>query len=199
MFDGGNHYLCEHAAGPARTCDFRCGRIILQQPLDRAQVAKLLAERKTDLLTKFISKRGRPFSARLALDADQKVGFEFEPREQKRPGRKPADPKTPPTPIDFTGQEPVGRCPRCGGRVFETETDYRCEKTQAESKPCKFRSGKVILNQPLSRQIMGQLLAGDRTELLDQFVSRRGRPFKAWLVLQEGKVTFEFPEKQATD
>jgi DNA topoisomerase III len=198
VFDGGNHYLCEHAAGPARTCDFRCGRIILQQPLDRAQLAKLLAERKTDLLTKFISKRGRPFSARLALDADQNVGFEFEPREKKRSSRKTGDPKAPLTPIDFTGQEPVGRCPRCSARVFETETDYRCEKTQAESKPCKFRSGKVILNQPLSREVMGQLLAGDRTELLDQFVSRRGRPFKAWLALQDGKVTFEFPEKEAS-
>ncbi|MEO7559892.1 MAG: topoisomerase C-terminal repeat-containing protein, partial [Nitrosospira sp.] len=38
---------------------------------------------KTDLLPKFISKKGRPFSAYLVTGADGKVGFEFEPRETK--------------------------------------------------------------------------------------------------------------------
>jgi len=199
IFESGNRYLCEHAVGSARSCDFRCGRIILQQPVERPQMVKLLTERKTDLLTRFISKRGRPFKARLALDDQQKVGFEFEPREKKRSGRKPAESKAAPAPVDFTGQEPVGPCPSCGARVFETETDYRCEKTQLEQSPCKFRSGKVILNQPISRENMTQLLASKRTEILDQFISKRGRPFKAWLFLEDGKVTFGFPEKESSD
>ena len=38
---------------------------------------------KTDLLTKFISKKGRPFSAYLVAGKDGKVGFEFEVRETK--------------------------------------------------------------------------------------------------------------------
>jgi DNA topoisomerase-3 len=38
---------------------------------------------KTDLLPKFISKKGRPFSAYLVAGADGKVGFEFEPRDTK--------------------------------------------------------------------------------------------------------------------
>ena len=46
------------------------------------QVAKLLHAGKTDLLSKFISKKGRPFSAYLVAGTDGKVGFEFESKER---------------------------------------------------------------------------------------------------------------------
>jgi DNA topoisomerase-3 len=197
IFESGNHYLCEHAAATPRTCTFRCGRIILQQPIERAQLTKLLAEGKTDLFTKFISKRGRPFSAFLVLDADKNVGFEFEKRERKAGGaRKSGGPKEPRPKLDFSGQESIGKCPRCGGRVFESETDYLCEKSQADKRPCKFKTGRVILQQPISREQAARLLETGRTELLDKFISRRGSLFKAWLVLQDGKVTFEFPDRE---
>jgi DNA topoisomerase-3 len=48
---------------------------------------KLLATGKTDLLTGFISRKGRPFKAFLALK-DKKVVFEFLPRKSKP--QKPA-------------------------------------------------------------------------------------------------------------
>ncbi|HJT51450.1 MAG TPA: topoisomerase C-terminal repeat-containing protein, partial [Nitrosospira sp.] len=61
----------------------KIGKIILSRPLEREQVTKLLSRGKTDLLTKFISKKGRPFSAYLVAGPEGKVGFEFEPREAK--------------------------------------------------------------------------------------------------------------------
>ena len=51
---------------------------------------KLLAGGKTDLLHRFISKKGRPFSAFLVRGADGKVGFEFAPRAAK-PGKAAAE------------------------------------------------------------------------------------------------------------
>jgi len=161
-------------------------------------MAKLLETGKTELLTRFISKRGRPFSAYLVLDEDKKVGFEFEKREAKtKTTRGARGTKEPEPKIDLSGLESIGVCPRCGAPVFETETDFLCEKTQADSKPCKFRSGKVILEQPVDRAQMIKLLQEGRTDLLSQFISKRGRPFSAWLVLDEsGKVTFEFPERE---
>ena len=54
---------------------------VLQQPVARAQMIKLLTSGRTDLLDKFISKHGRPFPACLVVDADGKVGFEFPARE----------------------------------------------------------------------------------------------------------------------
>jgi DNA topoisomerase-3 len=134
------------------------------------------------------------------LDADGKVGFEFEARKGRTGARaKAQSPADPPVRIDFTGLQPVATCPRCGGRVFATEKDYVCEKSQAETKPCKFRVGRSILQRELTPEELGKLVKDGRTELLNHFVSKRGRPFSAWLVLDDrGKVGFEFPERTDT-
>jgi DNA topoisomerase-3 len=200
VFDAGMNYVCEHATGKDRKCDFRTGKIILQQAIEPAQISKLLATGKTDLLDKFVSKKtGRPFKALLTLGKDGKVGFEFEKREPRAKGAAAKKPKEPPVKIDFTGQEPLGKCPRCGGRVFEGPKDYVCENSQAEKKPCKFKTGKVILQQPIDRAQVSRLLETGRTELLDKFVSgKTGRPFSAYLVLDENdKVGFEFPPRDS--
>src|SRR6185503_10209754 len=156
---------------------------------------------KTDLLQRFISKKGRPFKAFLVLK-DGAVGFEFEPRpaRTKKAGGK-GEPKAPAPKIDFTGQEPIGKCPICDAPVFETETGYLCERSQADKRPCKFKISKTILQQPIERAQAAKLLSGDKTDLLDKFISKACRPFPAYLVMDDmGKVTFEFPphEEKAT-
>jgi DNA topoisomerase-3 len=85
-----NSYACEHAVAAEKTCTFRVGKVILQREIPKEQVQKLIATGKTDLLPKFISKKGRPFSAHLKLDKG-KVGFEFAekaPKTKKPPVRK---------------------------------------------------------------------------------------------------------------
>ncbi|MBV8628447.1 MAG: topoisomerase C-terminal repeat-containing protein, partial [Paraburkholderia sp.] len=65
-----------------KTCDFRSGKVILQQEIGREQMAKLLEEGRTDLLTNFKSSRtGRNFKAFLVKQSDGKIGFEFEKKE----------------------------------------------------------------------------------------------------------------------
>jgi DNA topoisomerase-3 len=197
VFDAGMSYLCEKAAGAGKTCSFRSGKIILQQPVEPAQFTKLLAQGKTDLLTGFVSRKtGRKFEAFLGLK-DGEVKFEFVPRERK-PKAKGAKPKAPPPKLDFTGQETLGPCPKCGGRVFEGPQSYVCEKSQAERKPCKFKISRRILQQPIERAQAQKLLAARRTDLLDKFVSAKtGRPFPAFLVMDDtGKITFEFPPRE---
>ena len=200
IFENGPNYACEKAVGPNRTCDFRSGGVILQQAVDRNQMIKLLSTGKTDLLPKFISKKGRPFGAYLVVGEGGKVSFEFEPRAPKTgkgKGSKEAKAQAPAEKIDFTGQESLGKCPKCGGQIFEGEKDYLCEKSQASTRPCKFHTGKMILQQPVDRAQMAKLLAAGKTDLLDKFISKAGRPFPAFLVLDEnGKVTFEFPPRE---
>ena len=124
------------------------------------------------------------------------MNFEFPPREAKK-GAAARKPKEPPQKIDFTGQEPIGKCPKCGGRVLEGPNDYVCENTQAEKKPCKFKTGKLILQQPVERAQVAMLLAKGKTDLLPHFVSgKTGRPFAAYLILDDNdKVGFEFPPR----
>jgi DNA topoisomerase-3 len=198
VFETAMHYVCEKSTGPNRTCDFRSGKLILQQPVERAQMQKLLATGKTDLLQKFISRKNRPFKAFLVLK-DGGVGFEFEPRPArgKKAGAKSSEPKTPAPKIDFTGKQPIGKCPKCGGQVFDTEAAYLCERSQADRKPCKFKLSKVILQQPIAPAQAAKLLSGNKTDLLKEFISKAGRPFPAYLVMDDmGKVTFEFPPRE---
>jgi DNA topoisomerase III len=197
VFDAGMNYVCEKAVGTDKTCDFRSGKIILQQEIAPEQMKKLLETGKTDLLTQFVSKRnGRAFKAFLVAGKDGKVGFEFPPREFKGrdgAGRKPREPAPK---VDFTGKEPLGKCPQCGGNVFETDAAYVCEKSQVDKKPCKFKVGKTILQQPIEPTQAQKLLTTRKTDLLDKFISKAGRPFPAYLVLDDnGKVTFEFPPR----
>lgn len=197
VFDAGMNYVCEKSVGAAKSCDFRSGKIILQQPIEAAQMKKLLETGKTDLLEKFVSKRtNRVFKAFLVAGKDGKVSFEFAPREAKAKGGTERKPKEPAPKLDFTGQEPIGKCPKCGGRVFESEKDYLCEKSQADSKPCKFKTGKMICQRPIEREQVMKLLTTGRTDLLEKFISKAGRPFSAHLVVDDsGKVTFEFAEQ----
>jgi DNA topoisomerase-3 len=84
VYEMGLAYVCEHSVAKPKTCDFRSGRIILQQEILPEQMAKLLNDGKTDLLPGFISQRTRrPFKAFLVKGKDGKISFEFEERKAK--------------------------------------------------------------------------------------------------------------------
>ncbi|TSE33443.1 DNA topoisomerase III [Tepidimonas charontis] len=84
----GSQYVCTRAVPsgeqPTPSCDFKTATTILQQSIAREQMAKLLAEGRTDWLDGFVSNRTRrPFRAALVWDAEAgKVNFAFEPREK---------------------------------------------------------------------------------------------------------------------
>ena len=195
VYDAGMNYVCEKQAAPEKTCTFRSGKIILQQTIEPAQITKLLATGKTDLLTKFISKKNnRPFKAFLVVK-DGKTAFEFAPRE-KSAKAKDGTPSEPLPKIDFTGKAVVGKCPKCGGNVCDTEAGYLCENSQRETKPCKFKIGKIILEQPIEPAQAQKILAEHKSDQLDKFISKAGKPFPAFLVMDaKGKITFEFPPR----
>jgi DNA topoisomerase-3 len=196
VFENGMNYVCENSVGAARKCDFRSGTIILQQPLDRAQMGKLLSTGKTDLLTKFVSKKNnRTFKAFLVLGKDGKVSFEFEPRAAK--GKGDAKSAEPAAKLDFTGQESLGVCPKCKGKIFQSPDLYICENSQRETKRCTFKLEKVKNGRAIDVTQLQKLLKDGRTDLLENFVSRAGKPFSAHLILEgKGKIGFEFAQRE---
>ncbi|MEP7205364.1 MAG: DNA topoisomerase III [Casimicrobiaceae bacterium] len=88
VFETAQAYVCEKAVGPDKTCDFRSGRVILQRPIERAQMQKLLADGRTDLLQFVSARTRRGFSAFLVRQPDGKVGFEFETKDAKGKGAR---------------------------------------------------------------------------------------------------------------
>jgi DNA topoisomerase-3 len=195
VFDTGMKYLCENATGPNKTCKFSVGKIILQQNIEPAQVTKLLAEGKTDLLKGFISKRtNRKFEAYMALK-DGETAFEFAPRVKKGKAKDGA-PAAPQVKIDFMDKPVIGKCPRCGGKVYDTEAGFICENSQRDAKSCKFKISKEIGQQPIDAVQAQKLLTEHRSDLLTKFISKTGRPYSANLVMDDkGKITFDFPPR----
>ncbi|HDR9844127.1 TPA: DNA topoisomerase III, partial [Burkholderia multivorans] len=174
-------------------CDFSISKIPGSRQFEIAEVEELLQKKEIGPLSGFRSKMGRPFSAILKLTFDDeiknyKLEFDFGQDQGGDEGEAP----------DFSAQEPVGTCPKCKGRVFEHGMSYVCEHSVANPKTCDFRSGKVILQQEITREQMAKLLADGRTDLLPNFKSSRtGRNFKAYLVKQpDGKIGFEFEKKE---
>ncbi|NOL48588.1 DNA topoisomerase III [Pelistega europaea] len=81
VYDVGMNYVCDQSANETNPCDFKSGKVILQQEIPQEQMAKLLTTGKTDLLEGFVSNRtNRKFKAFLVLDKKGKIGFEFEER-----------------------------------------------------------------------------------------------------------------------
>ncbi|WP_225721367.1 DNA topoisomerase III [Candidatus Vallotiella sp. (ex Adelges kitamiensis)] len=175
-------------------CDFSISKIPGGRQFEIEEVEQLLLEKLIGPLSGFRSKIGRPFSAILRLVRNEtvnnyKLEFIF---EQDTTG----DDNTTP---DFSLQEPIGQCSKCYGRVFWHGMNYVCENQATSPKTCDFRSGKIILQQEITREQMTKLLDNGRTDLLTNFKSSRtGRNFKAFLVKQkDGSIGFEFEKKEA--
>jgi DNA topoisomerase-3 len=187
-------YNCVGKPG-AQPCGFSFTKIPAGRAFELDEVEQFLAHKRIGPLQGFRSKAGWPFTAELALAFDEeeknwKLEFDF---------GKEDNPAETGEVVDLSAQEPLGPCPKCGHKVFEWGSNYVCERavpTQGHPTPtCDFRSGKIILQQPVEREQMAKLLATGKTDLLDKFVSMRTRrSFKAFLAwdAEAGKVNFEF-------
>jgi len=171
-----------------QSCDFSLWVVLSGREWAPEEIAELITRRFVGPLSGFRSRIGKPFSAGIRLTADHKLDFDFGQARLDEEARNPPD---------FSSQESVGACPKCKSRVFEHGVAYVCEKAVGPKRSCDFRSGKMILQQPVERAQMQKLLATGRTDLFTRFISKKGRPFKAYLVkTPEGRVGFEFEARK---
>jgi DNA topoisomerase-3 len=176
-------------------CDFSMTKVPGGRQFEIEEVEELLRNRTIGPLQGFRSKMGRPFAAilRIARDEDiqnYKLEFDFGQDQEEGEGGEG---------VDFTGQTPLGPCPKCNAGVYEMGLAYVCENQVAKPKTCDFRSGRIILQQEILPDQMAKLLNEGKTDLLPGFVSQRTRrPFKAFLARgKDGKISFEFEERKA--
>ena len=165
-------------------CDFGFWKIMGGRQFELAEADELVANRRIGPLDGFRSKMGRAFSAELKLTDEHKVEFDF--------GNDDDDEEE----VDFSGQESIGDCPKCKGPVYEHGRAFVCEKNTGKDRKCSFRTGKVILKRDIEKEQVVKLLKEGKTDLIPNFISKKGRPFKAFLVLKSnGDVGFEFESK----
>ncbi|MBI1394433.1 MAG: DNA topoisomerase III [Betaproteobacteria bacterium] len=166
-------------------CDFAMWKVIAGRRMEAAEIETLIRERSIGPVQGFRSKMGRPFAAMLRLKDDFTAEFDF--------GQGGSDGSSEQEPVDFSGQEPLGPCPKCGANIYDHGMAYVCERSVGPERSCDFRSGKIILQRQIEPEQMRKLLSTGKTDLLHRFISKKGRPFSAYLVRgTDGKVVFEF-------
>jgi len=146
---------------------------------------QLVTKKEVGPLQGFCRKTGRLFNANVRLTDTLEMKFDFGKNDEAGAEE-----------IDFSGQAAIGKCPRCGGNIYDHGMSYICEKAVGPTRGCNFRIGKIILARALEREQVAQLLRTGKTDLLSKFISKKGRPFSAYLVMgKDGKVEFEFEAK----
>lgn len=175
---------------------FRIGRIMCQKPITPEMVIDLVSQGKTGLIQGFISKKGRPFDAFLKKEGER-FSWEFPPRAPK---------------LDKDGK-PIARKPRVkadlskatvlgpshahpGGELVELGDAYYVRQPEQDHRQL-FKLSKRLCEVEIPVTEVQRLLETGRTNLIENFVSKRGNKFAAHLVLspKRDKAEFEFPPR----
>jgi len=175
------HYQAEDGTSQLR-------KVVAGRLLEPFEAKELLEKRLIGPLQGFRSRLGRPFAAALKLNDAGETEFVFDNAPINADGTK----------LDLDTQEPIGTCPICGGRIFETMMSYACENTFGDAPTCKMKIGKKILLQEIDRIQVQKILTEKKSDLLRGFVSQRTRrKFSAYLVMgADGRTTFEFEPRK---
>ncbi|MGH7937001.1 MAG: topoisomerase C-terminal repeat-containing protein, partial [Chthoniobacterales bacterium] len=180
--------------GDAWKQTFRVGRLMCQKPIPQEAAIQLVAQGRTDLIQGFISKKGRPFDAFLKRDG-ARIAWEFPPRAPKKEGDKKSPAKAKPK-IDLSAAKVVGESKLHHGELVETDDAYYVRKPEQDNRPV-FKLTKKLCEHEITTDEVKELLAEGRSPLIENFISKRGNKFAAYLVLspKKDKAEFEFPPR----
>ncbi len=155
------------------------GRIMSQDEIIRIIKGETLGP-----FSDFRSKRGKPFTASVRLTKN-KIEFLF------------ADSIAELDIESIKKSEPLGLSPVDNTPVFETPAAYMSESKLDGDKEKGLQISKIILARAITGDHIRQLLNDGKTELITKFISRKKRPFDAYLLINKaGKITFEFPPRK---
>jgi DNA topoisomerase-3 len=163
--------------------EFMVYKIISNRKMEEAEVRELVAHGVVGPLDGFVSaKTQRRFAASLRLVKDGetgkwKVALDF--------GDK----------ADLDGLSPFWTDPRTGAELCEAGNNYLLREGSAGAWKQTFRVGRIMCQKPLAREHAVQLVEKGRTELIQGFISKKGRPFDAFLKREDGRVSWEFPPR----
>ena len=155
------------------------GRIMSQD-----EIVSIINGKTLGPFSDFRSKRGKPFTASLRLTKN-KIEFLFADSIEDLDIE--AIKKT-----ESLGLSPVDDTP-----VFETPAAYMSSSRLDGDKDKGLQIGKVILARDITSDHIRQLLSEGKTELITNFISKKKRPFDAYLLMNKsGKISFEFPPRK---
>src|SRR5690606_11105483 len=175
-------------------CDFSLWKIIASRRMENEEIEQLIRERAIGPVQGFRSRMGRPFAAMVRLKDDFTTELDFDQSSQDEGNAEP---------VDFSGKQALGKCPKCGSNVYDHELAYVGEKAVGPGRSFDILTGKIILQRNIEPDQVVKLSESGNTALLHRFISTKARPSTALLSSQpDGKLGVDFaprhPKKGAT-
>lgn len=176
-----------------KKCDFLIWKDNFGRYIDRRTIRLLLSDGITGEMDGFRNSNGQTYKAILSLENNQIVRKPIAGSEENE------DPNI----VIEVNETPLGKCPlddhdNC--KVVETKTEFICERKKKEKEDGQMGKGfsmpRILCKREMKREeVLGYLDKGE-TEFLTGFISKKGRPFSAKLMLQStGGLAFQFPER----
>lgn len=187
-----DHLTCKNP-----DCKVRVYKVIAGRVLSEDEMRDLLEKRFLPPMEGFRSRKGQEFTAGIEIKDDGKTAFVFAGGEN--------DPDAPP-PFDFSAATPlVPVCPVCAkkgrkGAIYETSDNYICNIAAGDAKACNAKLPKLLCQKAITPDNAVLFFTEGKTALIEGMISKRGRPFKAFLVCNAGDkrlLGWEFPPREA--
>ena len=181
-------YECKEAE-----CKFKLNKYIASHEITPDQAKTLLEEGRIGPFESFKNRFGQAFTAELALEQGARGGwkpqFIFEGDEEREDEAK-----------NLTDDQLLTEAELPDGtavKVYETDRAYICPDMAANKQKGGTRLGKEILKKELPKDQVIKLFTEGKTEVIEGFISKKGRPFRAHLLLDKstGKLGWEFPPR----
>lgn len=180
VIEGKNYYLCSNYK---KTCDFLIPKEKIGAKISKKDVGLLLAGKKTGE-KKLTTQSGKSLTDAFALDDDFKIVPCFSLKRVPSSAGETVDPSK------VTDIKALGKCPACGGKIYEAQRFYLCtNRTQGN---CNWSICKQIRSANITAEDVKDLLSGKTTKP-HKFVWASGKSGTAQMKLNGEKLEFVFP------
>ena len=162
-------------------------KVVTGRKLEEAEIRELVAAGEIGPLDGFVSPRtGNRFPAKLRLVDDP-----------KNEGKRKVE-------LDFGNKFELGELtpfwtdPQTGAELCEAPTSYVLRERDPEAEggwKQTFSVGRLMCQKTVTPEHAIQLVEKGKTELIQGFISKRGRPFDAFLVRNGARISWEFPPR----
>jgi DNA topoisomerase-3 len=163
--------------------EFMIYKVIGGRKMEESEVRELVQKGVVGPLDGFISAKTRAgFAATLKLVKDEKTGkwkaeYDF--------GDK----------VDLSAVESFWTDPATGAELCEVGSSYVLRKRENGEWKQVFRVPRLMCKKEVSREQAVQLVEKGKTDLIQGFISKKGRPFDAFLLRNDAKIRWEFPPR----
>ncbi|HKP04806.1 MAG TPA: DNA topoisomerase III [Chthoniobacterales bacterium] len=163
--------------------EFMIYKVIGGRRMEESEIRELVEKGEIGPLDGFISAKTRAsFAAKLKLGRDEKTGkwkAEYDFGDN----------------VDLGSVESFWTDPATGAELCEIGSNYVLrEKENGEWKQA-FRVPRLMCKKEVTREQAIRLIEQGKTDLIQGFTSKKGRPFDAFLVRNDARIRWEFPPR----